>query len=393
MAGGARCVGVAALLVVGALAAPSGADAPHVGVSRVTLASGVAQSASRRCGGCHSPEFALWIRHSHSHFLVDPATDRRFVAARFGEGVPGWGEHVEGRFRGEDVALAYGLLDVQVYFRRDPDGHRLLPAEWNHHEDRWEALRPSLAEVVESRLTWEDGCAGCHTTGFDPRDGTFEEANAGCAACHGPGQAHVEAGGRGPILDPTNLEPRRRSEVCGACHARGRDRATGRPYPVGFHPGDPLDRVLEVGRPEPGVVTELFWGDGTERLPFMEYQGFVQSGHYRVGLTCTTCHLPHGSEHPRSLRRRTDDVCDDCHGEVLAAVRAHTAHPEGKADCLDCHMAALSGGSGLARTRSHTFRFRPPASASTQRAPDSCTVSCHGDRGPAWAAEALGAWR
>lgn len=393
MEGGARPLGAAVLLAAVLLAAPSGADAPHAGVSRVTLASGVAQSPSRQCGACHSPEFALWIRHSHSHFLIDPATeDRRLLPAGWGESVPGWREHVEGRFVREDVALAYGVLDVQVYFRRDPDGHRLLPAQWSHHDDRWEALPPTLAAVAASRVTWEEQCAGCHTSGFEPQDGTFHEANAGCSACHGPGSAHVASGGRDPILAPSDLEPRRRSELCGACHARGRDRATGRPYPVGLHPGEPLEEVVELARPEPGAVTEHFWADGTERLPFMEYQGFIQSGHYRVGLTCTTCHLAHGSDHPRSVRRKTEELCRGCHGEVLEAVRAHTAHPEGKAGCVDCHMAVLSAGAEGGRTRSHTFRVRLPAPGSAA-VPDSCTVACHGDRAPGWAAEALGPGR
>ncbi|MBE0617312.1 MAG: hypothetical protein IH608_05225, partial [Proteobacteria bacterium] len=252
-------------------------------------------------------------------------------------------------------------------------------------------LGPLAALAAAARTTWEEGCAGCHTVGFSPADGSFEEAGAGCAACHGPGDGHLATEGQGMILDPSALDPRRRSEICGACHARGRDRATGRPYPVGFVPGMALGDVLDLAAPVPGRATELFWPDGTERLPFMEYQGFAQSGHYRVGLTCTTCHLAHGSEQARGLRRRTAELCLECHGDVLGAVRAHTAHPAGKADCVDCHMSPVDPGAGGVRT--HTFRFLDPARGPDGAMPSSCTGACHPGRAPGWAAEAMHAWR
>jgi predicted CXXCH cytochrome family protein len=162
---------------------------------------------------------------------------------------------------------------------------------------------------------------------------------------------------------------------------------------VGFVPGAELEASYEVIRPVPGQASELFWPDGTERLPFMEYQGFVQSGHYRVGLTCTTCHLPHGSDNPRGLRRRTSDLCVGCHGEVLGAVRAHQAHPSGGADCVDCHMTPVAGGPGALRVRTHTFRFLDPTRSQDSGMPSSCAGSCHAGRDARWAAQAMERWR
>lgn len=375
------------------LAGGAGADAPHMGVSRITLSSGIAQTVSRQCGACHNPEFSTWTLHAHSRFLVDPSRDPRLVAARWGEKVPGWAEHVAGRFGPEDLALAYGVIETQVYFRRDPDGHRLLPAQWNHRSGGWEPLGPEPAAAAAGGITWEEGCAGCHTTGFSPADGTFVEAGAGCEACHGPGGAHRQSGGRGAILRPSDLEPKLRSAICGACHARGRDRATGRPYPVGFEPGTALESVFELARPVPGETTALFWPDGTERQPFMEYEAFLQSGHYRAGLSCTTCHLPHGSDQPRGLRRRTADLCLGCHGEVLGAVVAHRAHPAGRADCVDCHMSPVNPEAGSNRVRTHTLRFLSPAGSLATGTPTSCTGACHPGKDAAWAAGAMKGWR
>lgn len=374
-------------------AAPAAADAPYVGVSRLTLSSGIAQTVSRQCGTCHNPEFAFWALHPHSRFLVDPTRDPRAVAARWGEKVPGWTEHVAGRFGPEDLSLAFGVIETQIYFRRDPDGHRLLLAQWDHRTGGWQPLGPLAAGAAAAGTTWEDGCAGCHTTGYSPADGTFVEAGAGCEACHGAGGAHRQSGGRGAILRPSDLEPRLRSDLCGACHARGRDRATGRPYPVGFEPGTALEKVFELARPVPGETTELFWPDRTEREPFMEYEGFIQSGHYRAGLSCATCHRPHGSDKPRGLRRRTTDLCLGCHGEVLASVAAHRNHPGSRADCVDCHMSPVNQEVGSGRVRTHTLRFLSPARSLATGMPTSCIGACHPGRDASWAAGAMEGWK
>ncbi len=365
----------------------------HRGVPRLTLASGIAQTLSRECGACHSPQLSFWIRHAHSHYLVDPDSDPRYVYARWQDDAPGYAAHVQGRFERQEVDLAYGVLQIQIYFRRTPDGHVLFPAQWNLREERWEALPPELREVQTSGATWERQCAGCHTTGFDPEDGTFEEANTGCGACHGDGLEHLESGGREPILRPSTLEPRRRSAVCGACHSRGRSRSLDRPYPVGFRPGGLLKDVFTLEEPRPGETTEAFWPDGTERLPFMEYLGFLQSGHYRVGLSCTTCHLPHGSEHPRSIRRKSADLCRGCHDAREPGGRTHRAHPQKAATCVDCHMSLSNPRPDRAHFRTHTFRFLNPVRAlETPGKPSSCTVSCHSGKDDRWAADAMETW-
>ncbi len=377
------------LLVVGAAAA----GLMETRVSRVTLSSGVAQGPSRQCGACHSPEFALWVGHAHSRFLVDPKRDPRHLLARWGAGTPGW-EHVQGRFDRGDVALGYGVLETQVYFRRGEKGLELLPAQWDIAGRRWEPLPADLAAVRQAGTTWEEGCAGCHVTGFDPRDGSFVEANVGCAACHGDGAAHGAAGGRAPILRPSTLEAGRRAMICGACHARGRSLQSGRPYPEGFVPGQDLGTAYALEQPRAGEATAFFWADGTEKLPFMEYQGFVQSDHARYGLHCTSCHLPHGSDHAHSLRRKAQELCQGCHPAAAQGggrSRAHGRHPAGAAACIDCHMPPL--GVGLVRARSHTFRSPAPARSAQGLSPPGCvTAQCHPNRSAGWAADICDQW-
>lgn len=369
------------------------ADALHRSVASLTPASGVSQTVSRRCGACHNPEFSLWVGHPHSHFLIDPDQDPRLIEALWDESVPGWHRYAAGRFHKGDVALAYGLLQIQVFFRRDSDGHRLLPAQWNLREERWEPLQAALEALRKEHKTWEEECAGCHTTGFDHDTMTFKEPNVGCEACHGDGTRHAESEGKEPILSPSTLSAPRRTDICGACHSRGRSRTTGHPYAEGFRPGKTLTDVFLLEQPSPGSTTAFFWPDGTERLPFMEYQGFIQSGHHRAGLTCVTCHNPHGSDREHNLRRKTDELCGGCHGERLDTCPGHREHPTAKAECTDCHMSLSNPEPDQAHVHTHTFRFLEPERAARTGIPSSCTLECHPRRTLPWAVQVLREWR
>ena len=53
-------------------------------------------------------------------------------------------------------------------------------------------------------------CYQCHTTGYDPLTGRFEQAGVTCESCHGPYQ-HDHSEGQMAIADPT--------AICGQCHS------------------------------------------------------------------------------------------------------------------------------------------------------------------------------
>lgn len=371
---------------------PARAGFMESGVARLTREAGVAQSWSRRCGACHSSEFALWSRHPHSHALIDPERDPRRITARWGPKVQGWRAYVEGQFEREQVDRAFGVVRFQVYFRAGPDGHRLLPARWDLREERWLPLAGEQAEALQAGATWESRCAGCHTTGYEPPERTFTEMNVGCVACHGDSSEHLSSGGKAPVMRPSLLPAERDAEVCGACHSRGADPVLGTPYAARHIPGAVLGDTFRLSSEAAGGGTE-FWPGGVERMPYMEFQGFVRSAHYRAGLRCTSCHLPHGSEFSRALVRRTEELCGQCHGRELADGPVHQGHPAAAAGCVDCHMAVVNPGTPGGSVRTHTLRFLEPGQAGPLGMPSSCTVSCHTDKGLAWAAEVLSGWR
>ena len=139
---------------------------------------------------------------------------------------------------------------------------------------------------------------------------------------------------------------------------------------------------------------ERFWPGGVERLLYMEYQGFLQSAHFRGGLRCTSCHLPHGSQYGKALVRRTEELCAECHDGGAARGPVHVGHPAKGAGCVDCHMAVVNPGSDRTPVRTHTLRFLEPEQALTTGMPSSCTTAaCHAERDAAWAAGVVRGWR
>ena len=202
-------------------------------------------------------------------------------------------------------------------------------------------------------------CQGCHAEAFDkfahtkmgrlflkqPRDARERLA---CEGCHGPGRAHVEAGGgkgKGGLItfarnDPTPVE--RRNEVCLTCHRKGdrlfwqgsahesRDVACTSCHTV---MADVTPR-FQLAKP-----TQLETC-GTCHLRQRAQQ--MRSSHMplREGkMQCTSCHNPHGSVTPTLLRDVSpNDTCYTCHAEKRGPfLWEHAPVVESCANCHDPH--------------------------------------------------------
>lgn len=199
----------------------------------------------------------------------------------------------------------------------------------------------------------QDTCAGCHeavTAQFVRsahghavlKDGGTDYA--GCEACHGPGTAHVEAGGSAEsIRSFKNLSTSEAAQACLACHRTGHA---------------------------------------------MEWAG---SAHSMSGVSCTDCHAIHQSRQIAgkltriegmavshatapaergSLAKPQTELCLECHQEVRTKVMALSHHPirEGRMTCSSCHDSHGAGIKGL---------------KTTERANDLC-LSCHTQHQGPW---------
>jgi predicted CXXCH cytochrome family protein len=375
------------------IAAASWAARRDTNVVRLTLGSSIARSEARDCGHCHSTEFSLWVSHSHSRALLDPKNDAAYIKGEFSSKGKGYKRFVEGVFTQADVVMAFGVTRTQVFWKKGEKGHELLPALWNMARKRWEPLPPFLNEVRKSRVLWEDACAGCHSSGFDPADDSYDAPAVSCRACHGDGEAHIASDGEDAIVRPSKLSASLKNDLCGVCHSRGIQVGGQHPFAVGYKPGMPLSEFFTTVKPVPGETTAEFWPDGTERKLNMQYLGFSASKHAEQELTCTTCHLPHGSDIKRGLKSNPEDLCTSCHKAKKIASPVHDNHPKGRAGCVDCHMSTVNPGMKPFGARTHTFKFLEPSNALKWKMPDSCTVSCHEGKHAKWAADLVEDWR
>jgi DmsE family decaheme c-type cytochrome len=132
-----------------------------------------------------------------------------------------------------------------------------------------------------------------HGRAADPRS---PAARQSCEGCHGPGKAHVDAGGGigvGGIVNPGKLSPQQASATCTTCHNRG------------------------------------------------EHALWEGSQHDSRAVSCTTCHSVHDyKSETKQLKEKTQaQVCASCHRDKIAKLdrSGHMPVREGKIECATCH--------------------------------------------------------
>lgn len=213
-----------------------------------------------------------------------------------------------------------------------------------------------------------DTCLGCHNdagiTGIfrtkharpnDPR-GPFGHGGLQCEACHGPGGAHVKAGGGPPAgltvfgsKSPTPVAQKNAS--CLGCHQSNaaHDWATSAHASsdvacVGCHKlhadKDPVQTVAT----QIEVCTNCHQAQHTDL--------FKPSHHpMREGkMACTACHSPHGSTAPAQLVKNTvNATCTSCHAEYRGPFLWE--HQPVTQDCSTCHEPHGSAQPALLKLR------------------------------------------
>jgi tetratricopeptide (TPR) repeat protein/cytochrome c553 len=397
------------------------------------------------CIACHAREYAAW-QGSHHDRAMQPATERTmlgdFANARFTyAGITSTFFRRDGKFfvntDGADGRLAdfeishtFGVAPLQQYLVSFPDGRKqALGIAWDSRPkaaggERWFHLYPGQKVKAGDRLhwtaidqNWNYQCADCHSTNlrknFDEGSNTFRTAwtdiNVHCEACHGPGSNHVawarkagdwkrfDAGkGLAAVLDERRgvawnpdaatgnaarsrpRESAREIEVCARCHARrGQftdEHAAGQPFTDGFRPA-----LIEPG---------LYHVDGQMLDEVYNYGSFLQSRMNAHGVTCSDCHDPHSQK----LRAPGNAVCAQCHAPAKFDTDAHHRHKPGTkgAECVSCHMPATTY-MVVDPRHDHAMRIPRPDLSEKLGTPNACN-SCHQDRKPAWAAQAVAKW-
>jgi DmsE family decaheme c-type cytochrome len=199
---------------------------------------------------------------------------------------------------------------------------------------------------------------------------TPDEAH-GCESCHGPGRAHVEAGGGKDTISvrfgkdsPNSVAEQ--NQACEQCHSRGTHL---------FWKGSPHESrgmaCVDCHQVKQ-VVQVALSSEGRYNAPLSENRGvkksqpelclqchqmrraqLQRSSHmpYREGkVTCTSCHNPHGSPNPSQLiQSTTNENCLSCHTERRGPFLWE--HPPVMENCANCHEPHGTSNPQLLKTR------------------------------------------
>ncbi len=353
------------------------------------------------------------------------------------------------------ILRTVGSNRYQQYLSQIPTGrdtYYRLHLLWHMGDERWvhinaAFLGPDRQGFDDHVAVWNHNCIYCHNTGPVPNvtnlqeyqsrvmrgervqenldlkySSSVAELGIACETCHGPGGEHARRN-RNPlrryylhlghdtdpsIVNPEKLTSERSTQVCGQCHGQRTPKSLAQTFqwmnsgPTYRSGDDLIEHVNPVSRDthvpagsSPDLFRLRFWSDATPRLTAYEYQGITQSACYLKGeLTCISCHTMHDGDIHGMLpaKHRTNQVCNDCHADLVADPAAHSRHDaEGSGSlCLSCHMPKIVYGV-MEIHRSHHIENPDPATQAEMQRPDACTI-CHLDRSVAWAAAESNKW-
>ncbi|HZZ67331.1 MAG TPA: c-type cytochrome [Phenylobacterium sp.] len=378
-------------------------------VSQATPA-GAHYVGSKACASCHHDQYDRWSKTKMANVVRDPKIHPEAVVADFSKPNP------LVTFTVKDVDFVYGSGWKQRYFHKFGNTYIPFPAQWDITHKTWSKYHvpdkggdwwaPHYPDPKGDNSGRPTGplCDGCHSVDFNITTSTPAEWNVGCEMCHGAGSAHVAHPTRTNILNPARMDYVRANDVCIQCHSQGqplKNPINGKyyDYPVGYHVGLNLSDFWKLEPHKLGELTFTHFPDGTAHKNRMQGNDFVQSVMYERGVTCFSCHDPHGTPNQAILRAPVSNICLSCHGPNTqngphaVSIEAHTHHKAGSAgnECVSCHMPRIEQTIADVNVAAHTFKFITPAATADLKIPNPCT-NCHKDKTTAWAAEALVHW-
>jgi predicted CXXCH cytochrome family protein len=361
---------------------------------------------SAACKNCHSAVYARWQKTPMANVVRDPKEHPEAILPDLTKPDPLL------KFKKEDIALVYGSIWKQRYFTKVGNDYFPLSAQWDITHQIWRNY------MVANNTDWwvpfypADNmkrptgplCDGCHSVNYNLQTHAVTEWNVGCERCHGPGSDHVAKPTRATIVNPARLDAVAATDTCIQCHSQGQPlqkplNGVYYDWPAGYEPGKNLRDFWQLEDHKLGETTFTHFADGTAHKNRMQGNDFVQSAMYSHGITCFSCHDVHGTDNRAQLLKPANVLCLECHGPNSpngprgASMEAHTQHAAGSAgsECVNCHMPKIETQLADVNVRAHTFKFIPPSATATDKVPNACNT-CHTDKTPAWASEALRKW-
>jgi predicted CXXCH cytochrome family protein len=366
---------------------------------------------SKTCQSCHQDIYARWQKTAMANVVRDPKTHPDAFAAD-----PATAPE-ELRFTKDEVAFVYGNRWKQRYFKKSGDTYVPLPVQYNFESKKWSkyhvadgtdwwAIHYPDPKGDNSARPTAPLCDGCHSVGFNIDTKQPHEWNVGCESCHGAGSNHAAQPKLFNILNPARQNFVQANDTCVQCHSQGqplKNPIKGQYYDwaIGYHAGLKLSDFWKLEEHKLGETSFTHFPDGTAHKNRMQGNDYVQSLMYNRGVTCFSCHDPHGTQNEAMLRQPVKEICSSCHsvgnqnGPHTASLEEHTHHKPGStgSQCVACHMPKilpeLAGGPFIS---THTFKFVTPAQTESLKIPNACNT-CHKDKDTNWAAAQLASWK
>jgi DmsE family decaheme c-type cytochrome len=206
----------------------------------------------------------------------------------------------------------------------------------------------SEVQAPPSGYAGADTCLTCHesqTVQGTPHGRTADTrtpmAQRGCESCHGPGQAHVDAGGDVLLIRRVKaLAPADADATCTTCHNRGEHAL----WEGSQHESRNVTCVtchsVHDARSENGQLVKAKQAEVCASCHRDKLSKLDRSGHMPVRegkLECTTCHSPHGATNVRLLRAGDSvaEACTSCHAEKRGPFLWE--HAPVRDGCVTCH--------------------------------------------------------
>jgi len=391
----------------------------------------------KQCFSCHSVQSHSVKLTTHPK-IFRPVTSLDMILGDFSTPNP------LRTFKKEDIDFVVGSQWEQVYLqKRGRNSYKIFPATWMITTQKWVPTEVHQKDAVSKE------CNACHTTGYSRVKHTFSEYGVRCEACHGPAGAHVAHQKMQSQFScqlchtedkkyHNDIVVTQKSAVCGQCHTRGtttisnNGKTTLFNFPLEYLPGDNAQATFTQSSPKTDKSNKNWWGVGLSKNRHQEFADFSFSKHsksltnlktkknphggqkdasclechsedYRsaksdkkptieeakLGITCVTCHEPHGIDKNIRSKRSVDAKCAECHIFDINEQKKHYPCPSSKASCVGCHMPLIAKSGGVYAIRSHAFQIIPPQATKKYGMPSSCqNGACHQDKTTEWAIDA-----
>ncbi len=211
----------------------------------------------------------------------------------------------------------------------------------------------------------DEVCSGCHedllghyeqtihAKVLTERNARTEAMKGGCESCHGPGQAHVEAGGgrgmggAGWISFASGQDASIQNAVCLGCHAGGRQLYwEGSPHQSRELPCTSCHNVMRNVSTDSMLTRSNQVDTCAQCHPLRRSQTYrnahmpLRAGMLAEGwMSCSSCHNPHGTVTPSLIdAHSTNDNCYSCHADKRGPfVWEHAPVTESCTNCHDPH--------------------------------------------------------